>query len=117
MLELVQTWLAPFPEAYAVVFLQPGPTSERIHAHVLVGGIGGLSESILRASWVKRGHARVEQFKPSLGFHPSRGGVRYSVDQAEEIEIIGSPVLYKPRHNKGHRGRNRQTVKDVTDLG
>jgi hypothetical protein len=108
MLEIVKHWLLPFREAYAVVGLQHGPLTQTIHSHMLIGGIGhgNCAETLLRGSWVRDGHVRVEQFSPSLG------GVEYLVKQAEEIEILGTPLLYKPRHLRGHRGRTRRTVKD-----
>ena len=108
MLEIVKTWLLPFREAYAAVGLQHGPLSQTIHSHILIGGIGHAcsAETLLRGSWVRDGHVRVASFRPCLG------GVEYLIGQAEEMEIIGCPVLYKPRHRRGHRGRTRRTVQD-----
>src|SRR5688572_12466385 len=101
MLNIVKHWLAPFHQSYAAVILPFGPILQTIHSHMLVGGIGhsGLAETLPRRSWVREGHVRVEQC------HPALDSVEYMVEQADEIEILGSPVLYKPRHLRGRRGR------------
>lgn len=100
-LRLVRNWLKQYPESYAAVFLQRGPISQTIHVHTLIGGIGrgGSAETDLRGSWVRRGNMKIERF------HPSLDGVEYMVGQADDIEILGSPMIYKPRHVRGRRGR------------
>jgi hypothetical protein len=108
MLEIVKTWLLPFHQSYAAVTLPLGPFSKTIHSHMLIGRGADqrrkrrLSDTLLRGSWVRDGHVRVEQFRPSFG------GVEYMVAQADDIEILGTPVLYKPRHVRGRRGRLRR---------
>lgn len=92
MLQIVKTWLVRFPAFYAAVGIQHGPTALKIHAHILVGGIGHGTlahsvyrspENFLRGSWVKHGHVDVKQFSPALG------GPEYMIAQADDIEIIG----------------------------
>ncbi len=95
-LHTVQSWLGKHRGAYAAVGLQRGPVSQTIHVHALVGG-AALSETSLRRSWVRSGHVLVSVY------HHSQGGVEYLVRQASSIELIGSPIPYRPRV-RGRRG-------------
>jgi hypothetical protein len=106
-LRTVKNWLGRFPESYAAVGLQHGPTSLSVHVHIVVGGVGRKPRlgTFLRRSWVKHGDIDLEPFIPSLG------GVEYLVGQAVEIELIGSPVSYKPR-TRGRRGRKSSASQD-----
>jgi hypothetical protein len=98
--QTVETWLRKHPSAYAAVGIQTGPLGLRYHVHVLVGGIGcnGLSETLLRRSWVRGGHLLIESY------HPTQGAVEYLVRQANEIELLGMPLHYSPRR-RGRRGK------------
>ena len=92
MLRAVTAWLQPFPKAYAVVGVQRGPLGNRLHLHGLLGGIGRHpdTERMLRDAW-RHGNLSI------VGFSPRRGALDYIVHQATEIEIIGQPVIYRPR--------------------
>jgi hypothetical protein len=99
-LSIVSRWVSARPGAYAVAGVQSGPSLLKVHAHVLIGGLGRGrdGEAALRASWVTKGHVRVEAFRASMG------GVEYLVDQAEDWQIIGSLMRYRPRA-RGRRGK------------
>ena len=102
-LATVHRWLAKCPDAYAAVGVQRGPVRLATHVHLLIGGVQRMSETLLRGSWVKRGHVLIERFTPL------EGGVRYIVDQSDDIELIGDPVLYRPRQRGRRAGRPRDT--------
>jgi hypothetical protein len=95
----VERWLAPLsPGVYAAIGIQWGPTAERLHVHMLVGGIRRrpLTATALRGRWIKSGHVQVE------GYRPCKGGVEYLVRQADEIELIGTqPKPYRPNRRGG----------------
>ncbi len=96
---VVTKWLAAYPEAYAAVGVQRGPFAKKNHVHLLIGGIraGGLAETHLRGSWVKNGHVKIEGFKGGIG------GTRYLVEQADEIELLGSPQPFTPQRKRSGR--------------
>lgn len=91
-LRAVTEWLAPLPNAYAAVGLQRGPQGDRLHVHAMIGGTGRhpLRESLLRGSW-RRGSIVLD------GYSPKRGAIEYLVRQADQMEIIGVPVINRPR--------------------
>ena len=91
----VEAWLAPLPSAYAAIGVQRGPTGDRLHVHALVGGTGRHPVQVwgLRRGW-RRGNVRIEGFRPHLG------AVAYLVRQADEIELLGSPVPWRPRRRR-----------------
>jgi hypothetical protein len=98
----VKRWLAPLgSQAYAAMGIQYGPTADKLHVHVLVGGIRRtpLTATLLRSSWVRSGHVQVD------GYRPCKGGVEYLVRQADDIELLGArPEHYRPRRRGGrHR--------------
>ena len=101
-LRVVRNWLSADPQAYAAIGVQRGPALLKYHVHVLVGGLGRhrFTETRLRGSWVKFGHLKID------GYHPALGGVEYLVQQADEIELVGSPKPFRPRHRagQGHNG-------------
>jgi len=86
-------WLQPLPAAYGTIGVQRGPHAAKVHAHVLIGGIGRhpLRETLLRGSWIRAGHVNL------VGYSPLKGGVEYLCRQADEIEIIGTPLPFRPR--------------------
>jgi hypothetical protein len=80
------------------VGMQWGPAAEKLHVHVLVGGVRRtrLTETYLRRSWIKSGHMLV------AGYRPCKGGIEYLVRQADEIELIGAcPKAYQPNRRGG----------------
>ena len=91
-LKAATEWLAPLPRAYAAVGLQRGPGGNRLHVHAMVGGTGRrpLIETLLRDSW-RHGNLDLKRYSPL------KGAVEYVVRQADEIEIIGSPRVFRPR--------------------
>ena len=78
---------------YAACSVQRGPSAAKFHAHVLVGGIGRhpLRATLLRGSWIRSGHVQI------VGYSPLKGAVEYLVRQADQIELSGTPVTYRPR--------------------
>lgn len=100
-LRVVRNWLAPLDGVYAAIGVQRGSV-EKYHVHVLIGGLGrhAVEETLLRGSWVRDGHVKID------GYHPALGGVEYLVEQAGHIELIGSPKPFRPRH-RGGQGRAR----------
>lgn len=98
----VQQWLASkAPHVYAAVAYERGPQGGRLHCHAVVGGIGRhpLQQNHLLHSW-RRGIITVEPYTPT------KGGVRYmlkQVENADGLEIIGTPMAFKPR-KRGRRG-------------
>lgn len=93
-MRIVHTWLSPFPDAYAAVGVQRGPASLTHHVHLLIGGVNPLAGTLLRGSWVKRGHVLVE------AYDPRRGAIPYLVGQADHIELIGSLQRFRPRRRR-----------------
>lgn len=92
-LSAVEDWLRPLgPRTYAAVGLQTGPQGDRLHVHAVIGGTGRhpLRESFLRESW-RRGSLDLK------GYGPAKGGIEYLVRQAHAIELVGTPVPYRPR--------------------
>ena len=87
----VNIWLSVCPDAYAAVGVQRGPIAMTHHVHLMIGGVNGLAGTLLRRTWVKHGHARVERYDPR------RDCIGYMVDQADEIAVIGSPQQFRPR--------------------
>jgi hypothetical protein len=100
-LRVVQRWLSALPGAFAAVGIQRGPHSGTHHVHLLIGGVNPLAITLLRRTWVKHGHARVERFEGG------RGAIRYLVAQADEIELIGTPRPFRPRRKRRSPLRNR----------
>ena len=92
-IDTVARWLHPLPRAYAAIGVQRGPAAEKFHVHAVVGGTGRrpLTETLLRGSWIKSGHVQL------VGFSPRRGAIEYIVKQATEVELLGTPVPYRPR--------------------
>lgn len=88
----VAAWLKPMPGAYAAIGVQHGPAGGRLHVHALVGGLGrgAFRESLLRGRW-RRGSVVVEPY------HPAQGFVEYLCRQATTVELLGTPVVYRPR--------------------
>jgi hypothetical protein len=68
-----------------------------------MGGTGRhpLRERFLRGTW-RRGDLRLDRYSPA------KGGVRYLVHQADEIEIIGAPVLWRPRSRRAGSAAGRE---------
>lgn len=92
-LSAVREWLRPCgPTVYSAVGLQRGPYGDQLHVHALVGGIGRhpLRESFLRETW-RRGSLDLR------GYSPAKGGIEYLVRQADAVELLGTPVPYRPR--------------------
>ena len=104
-LRVARSWLAKCPQSYAAVGVQLGPINLKIHVHLLVGGVNAKGETLLRGNWVRDGHVKIERF------HPSLGGVEYVVRQADQIELLGTPVLYCPRK------RGRKADRSIGALG
>ena len=93
MLRAVAAWLQPLgPQAYAAIGVQRGPQGNRLHVHTVVGGVGRhpLRETLLRETW-RRGSIVL------VGYSPLRGAIEYMVRQSDEIELLGHPVIYRPR--------------------
>jgi hypothetical protein len=90
--DAVTHWLRSLPKAYCALGLQHGPCGDRLHVHCMIGGTGRRrdTEFVLRGSW-RRGNLDLK------AFHPALGGIEYMVRQADEIELLGQPVLYRPR--------------------
>ena len=92
-IDTVGRWLHPLPKAYAAIGVQRGPTSEKYHVHCMIGGTGRhpITATLLRGSWIRSGHLHL------VGFSPARGAIEYLCRQATEIELLGQPVVYRPR--------------------
>ena len=92
MLRAVEAWLVPLPGAYAAIGIQRGPLGDRLHVHAVVGGTGRhpLRETLIRGSW-RRGSI---DLKP---YSPSKGGIAYMICQTDCVEILGTPILYRPK--------------------
>ncbi len=91
-LQAVTAWLRPLPRAYGAVGIQRGPLCDRLHVHAMIGGTSrkSLVETLLRESW-RRASIQLSPYSPL------KGAVEYVVRQAEEIEIIGTPRVFRPR--------------------
>jgi hypothetical protein len=90
----VNAWLSVRHEAYAAIGLQRGPRAMTHHVHLMVGGVNVLAGTLLRRSWVKHGHVRVERYDPR------RDAIGYMVDQADEIVLVGTPQRFQPRRTR-----------------
>jgi len=91
-LDAVTAWLATVPGSYGVIGLQRGSWGDRCHVHGLFGGTGRrpIVRNLLHGAW-RRGNLDLQ------AFHPGKGAIEYVVAQANEIELIGTPVPYRPR--------------------
>ncbi len=110
-LAFVRRWLAPWPDAYAVIALATGPTTGALHLHLLLGGFRrvALTERVLRDRWYQLAQAKDALEHHTLGglaldgYHPRLGAVEYLVRQAEEIELLGDPRPYGPSSARRRR--------------
>ena len=91
-LRAVTAWLQPLPRSYAAVGVQRGPAGDRLHVHAMIGGTGRrpLVETLLRESW-RRGSIDLR------GYTPRRGAIEYLTRQADEVTILGTPIIYRAR--------------------
>ena len=107
MLRAVEAWLAPLPGAYAAVTIQRGPFGDRLHLHLVLGGIGrhALRASLLGGTW-RRGSVDLK------GYNPSKGAIPYMVHQADTVELVGVPRPYRPR-KRGRDARLRGSPRAV----
>jgi hypothetical protein len=99
----LEQWLEPYPDAYAFICITPEPGSEKLHAHLLIGGVPPNGESTLRRSFIANGHVKIDPFDPR------RGGIEYVVlkQKAPFFAAIGSGTPKdKPRRKR--RGRSRR---------
>jgi hypothetical protein len=101
---VVQRWLAAcasrdphvrpsrWRDPYAAVGVQRGSVGKH-HVHLLIGGLGRhpATAAQLRGAWIKGGHVQV------AGYAPQRGAIEYMVRQADDLELLGTPVPYRPR--------------------
>ena len=89
-LDAVTAWLAALPRSYAAIGLQRGPLGDRLHVHAMIGGTGRRPrvETLLQASW-RRGNIHL------VGYAPAKGAIEYLCRQADEIELLGTPVAYR----------------------
>lgn len=90
----VDTWLSEFPDAFAAVGIQEGPNSKRLHVHLLIGGLSGVAATRLRGSWVKHGHVLMKRYDPRPDV------ISYVVNQAEEMRLIGTPQMFRPKRRR-----------------
>lgn len=91
-LRAVTKWLAPLPKAFAALGLQAGPAGGMLHVHALVGGVRRvpLTATLLRERW-RRGSIVL------AGYRPAKGAVEYMTRQAAVIELLGTPLPFRPR--------------------
>lgn len=87
-------------QVYAVATIEWGDMHGGIHAHLLVGGLGGhpqIPAPLVRAwPWGNLLMLRYDAEKDPRG-HPRGGASAYIVKHLESVEIIGRLQKYRPR--------------------
>jgi hypothetical protein len=102
----VRCWLRALgPRAYCAVILARGRIEGRLHAHVLLGGVGrrpGTESWVKAEAWRYVGLATVQPYSPRRGV---RGGmIAYRVADQDhdpgDLTLIGSLKRYVPRRRR-----------------
>jgi len=85
----IAKWLRPVPAAYALLVRQ---VAEPHTVHLFIGGIPQSAPMLaaLRDTW-RHGNIDLDRF------HPKGGALRYVIDRAEAIDLIGTPKVYRGR--------------------
>jgi hypothetical protein len=102
----VRCWLRALgPRAYAAVILARGRIEGRLHAHVLLGGVGrrpGTESWVKAKAWRYVGRAVVQPYSPRVG--PRGGMIAYRVADQDhdpgDLTLLGQLRRYRPRRRR-----------------
>lgn len=99
---------AAWKHVYACVSIEEGDIFGRVHAHVLVGGLGKLAQwpRELQKAWGGMGNAQVSPYRTSVD--PKGNGYRGAsayvtkglLTDSSEVFVVGHLQKFRPRGNR-----------------
>ncbi|PYO41404.1 MAG: hypothetical protein DMD33_14110 [Gemmatimonadetes bacterium] len=111
-LHAVRAWLRKISrESYAIVSLERGPSGLLWHPHALVGGIprSPLVAGFVGGLW-RHGNVEVAPYDRRLDHPGTSSGASWYLTKTgtDAVEILGSPIVYRPRRRGGGSAAQRE---------